>query len=114
MACGVTYEQALAATLQVAPKVFSAGIFNKETKKIAKLLGHKATVRRKFDVDEDTGILEVRQPHVYDSDHYIYLWEGRIIEPMASRQQLWLCASDYLAHYKYQALHLITLTREER
>lgn len=113
-ACGLTYEQALAATLPVAPKALVDGLYNHEVKRILASLGFSSRCLRKFDLDDESGILAVCQPHNEDSGHYVYLWEGRIIEPHAKRQQLWLNPADYLAHYKYLATHLITLGRKGR
>lgn len=126
LACGVTYETALAACLKVEPQVLTEGMTVGQIRRAARVLGLKAVYRgwskatkRKptkplFDLDDDTGILSVNQPHVEDSGHVVYLWEGRIIEPMNARQQLWLNAHDFLSHYKYEAEGIITLTREEQ
>lgn len=122
MACGVTYEVALTACLLFAPDVLKNGLHNHQVKRIVAMLGydyHRKTLRRTtgeptFDVDEDSGILAVKQLHVEDSGHYVYLWEGRIIEPSYGRQQLWLSARDYLAHFKYTATDLLLITRRDK
>jgi hypothetical protein len=113
LACGVTYENALTVAVCIRPDVLKAGMTWKEIQKAAKILGFSTRLKREFDLEEDTGILHVIQPHVKDSSHAVYLWEGRIIEPMSSRRQLWLHAADYISHYHYQAPTLLTLRRKE-
>lgn len=113
LACGVTYESALAAALKVCPTVLVDGMTTPEIIRSARRLGYASRAIYKYDIDEDTGILVVDQPHVEDAEHAVYLWEGRIIEPMNARQQLWLQAKDYLAHYHYTAGQLITVTRRD-
>lgn len=113
LACGVTYETALLAAMKVCPDVLVDGLTTPEILRIARTLGFKARARHKYDLDDDTGILVVKQPHVVDSEHAVYLWEGRILEPMNARQQLWLKACDYLAHYHYTAGQLLFITRDE-
>lgn len=113
LACGVTYENALAAALTVDSAVLSRGLTNQEIIRSAALLGWKGKVHRHFDLIEDTGILCVYQPRVKNSAHVVYLWEGRIIEPKSDRCQLWLSAPQFLAHYHYNATRLIVF-KEER
>lgn len=113
LACGVTYEIALAAVLGVCANALIEGLDIKEVKLAATHLGFKVRISRKYDLEDDTGILFVEQPHVKDSGHAVYLWEGRIIEPKHDRQQLWLEAQAFLSHYKYKAKELIRLEREE-
>lgn len=113
IACGVTYETALAAALSIAPDVLTAGMSWPAIRKSVESLGFKSRMKRKYDLEEDTGILAVQQPNYKDSDHAVYLWEGRIIEPKHDRQQLWLEASAFLNHYKYESYGLLTVTFKE-
>lgn len=101
LACGVTYESALAAALAHDPDVLRTGMLLKHVCGAATLLGYKTTLHRVYNLEEDTGILSVRQPRHKGSDHVVYLWEGRIIEPMDERRQLWLSADQFLKHYRY-------------
>lgn len=110
IACGVTYEVALAASVLVRKTVLRDGLEWSHMKAVARRLGFEPKVLSHFSLDDDTGILYVVQPHVDDSDHVVYLWEGRIIEPMNARQQLWLNAEDFLRHYHYQHKGLLVLT----
>lgn len=114
LACGVTYETALAAALTANLTVLGTGLTFKAMKQAAKLLGFEVKLRRGFNLEEDTGILAVKQPHVKDSDHAVYLWEGRILEPMSGREQLWLHAADYISHYHYKVLSLIVVKPVEK
>ena len=107
MALGITYENALQAALIVRPAVLGEGLNASQLKKAAKLLGFAFTLRRTFDLDEDTGILGIEQNGYDDAGHAVYLWEGRILEPMSGREQLWLHPQEFLAHYHYQANWLL-------
>lgn len=111
IACGATHEVALAACLKVKPNVLTAGMGWRTARKAVASLGFRSTLHRAFDVDEDTGILGVRQPSVADSDHVVYLWEGRIVEPKSDRCQMWMSARSFLSHYKYEPYGLLTLER---
>ena len=116
LACGVTYEMALAAALKTSPEVLSEGMSWDQIRTAAKLLGMapKLLRRGKYALDESTGILHITQPAVKDSSHVVYLWEGRIIEPKADRRQLWLSAEQFLEHYKYKASSLMVFVDEEK
>ena len=116
LACGVTYETALAAALKTAPEVLSQGMSWEEIKIAAKLLGMTPRLLRrgKYVLEESTGILNIKQPAVKDSDHVVYLWEGRIIEPKQDRRQLWLSAEQFLQHYRYKASSLMVFVDEEK
>ena len=106
LACGVTYEVALAAALAFEPEVLTEGLSLKNIEKTVQQLGLTTKRRRKFELDEDTGILTI-------PGHAVYLWEGRILEPASSLCNLWLNAQAYLSHYKAKAGVLIEVTREE-
>lgn len=112
LACGVSYETALAACINVVPAALKRGLTLKEMQKAATFLGFVTKRRRKFDLEEDTGILCVIDPKDASSEHAVYLWEGRIIEPMSDRCQLWLSAPAFLAHYQYKATTLLALEKE--
>lgn len=114
LACGVTYEIALAASIATCPQVLQIGLNWREMRRAVKLLGFACALQRKFALDEDTGILNVYQAaHKDRSNHVVYLWEGRIVEPMDTRRQLWLDADQFLHHYKYRAGSLLVVTRQE-
>jgi len=99
MLCGVTYGEALAAFPK--PKsVMKIGAYLTEVRTAAKALGVTLRVSRRFDVDEDTGVL-----HVSGRDeHVVLLWEGRIID---GNGECWLSASTYLGVYKYKPKTLL-------
>lgn len=107
LALGVSYENVLAAAITVNPTALGTGLTIPQMRKTAALLGFTLAMRRKYDVDEDTGILCVDQPQYPDAIHCVYLWEGRVIEP--GRDQLWLQASAFLAHYKMIAGPLVVV-----
>lgn len=114
LATGTTYETTLSAIVRRYPTVLTEGLTLREMQHVLRDMHFGSRVRtRTFDADEDTGILSVTQPHVPGSDHVVYLWEGRVIEPKYDRQELWLSARDFLSHYKYTATHLMTVTRKD-
>ncbi len=116
LACGVTHDAALAACLKVKPDVLKNGMGWRTARQAIAALGYRTTlhVKRKgarlpFDLDDDAGILGIRQPHVADSDHVVYLWDGRVVEPKSDRCQMWLSARAFLSHYKYEPYGLLSL-----
>lgn len=113
LACGITYEQALSVCLGAAAGVLNEGLTGNEIKKAIKFLGLKPTLRFKFDIEEDTGILSVGVPDHPGWGHVVYLWEGRIVEPENERRQLWLSAASFLQHYGYTAEYLITIAGDK-
>ena len=115
IAGGVTYELALTAAVKIAPDVLVNGLSWEEIRKTARLLDLSPRILRKgkYDLNDATGILAVDQPHVEDSDHAVYLWEGRIIEPKADRRQLWLNAEQFLKHYHYRPGSLMVFDEDE-
>lgn len=106
LACGVTYEAALAAAVQVKPSVVDKGLTWGEIRRIARKLGFTTQLCAvgRYSLDEDTGILGVRMKGY---DHAVYLWEGRVVEPMS--ESLWLNAEEYLVCMQYTAGGLLTV-----
>jgi hypothetical protein len=95
---------------------YERGMSWPETKKAAKLLGYSCITKRtgSFELDDSTGLLHVYVPGSRAaSSHAVYLWEGRVIEPMYARTQLWLDCSAFLTHYKYSAGSLMIVTAME-
>lgn len=115
MACGVTYEMALAAALSAQINVLSLGMRWGDIRKAAKILGFTTQLirREKVDLEEGTGLLDILSKGERTGSHVVYLWEGRIIEPMHQLQQLWLDPNMYLQHYKFTHGSLLVLKREE-
>jgi ABC-type bacteriocin/lantibiotic exporter with double-glycine peptidase domain len=79
MICGVTYETALVAVARKQPDVCAAGVWSKHLVAGADHLGFTLRKRQRFDLDADTGILNVSSP-AWRNDHLVVLWEGRIID----------------------------------
>lgn len=114
LALGASYENVLASAIHFAPTVLQEGMTLKEMCQVAEELGYKAKLKRKYTLDEETtGILSVVQPHVKGSDHVVYLWAGRVLEPEHTRAQLWLDYQDFLSHYQYEHDALIVLKQKE-
>lgn len=102
MLCGVMYEDALAAFADPA-EVLQKGVSWPMMKAAALKLGIRTTVKRKYDIHESTGILNVIRPK---DEHLVLLWEGRIVE---GNGELWKNPEDYLKHYKYTAKGLLVI-----
>jgi len=101
MLCGVTYGEALAA-FPKPQSVVRIGAYLTEIQSAAKALGVRTKIRKRFDVDEDTGVL-----HVSGKDeHIVLLWDGRIID---GNGECWLTPSTYLGTYDYKPKALITV-----
>jgi hypothetical protein len=99
MLCGVGYGQALAA-FPKPHRVLKAGAYLTELQAAAKALGIKTKIRKRFDLEEDTGIL-----HVSGKDeHLVFLWAGRIIE---GNGECWLSSLSYLTTYDYEPKSLV-------
>lgn len=79
MVCGVTYENALVAVAQHNPDVCMLGCWQEHLVAAAQILGFTLKPKRRFDLETDTGILNVTIPTM-KSDHLVVLWEGRIID----------------------------------
>lgn len=79
MICGVSYENALVAIAQDQPNVCIVGVWCTELRRAAKRLGFKLKAKRRVDLAEDTGILNLSSSK-WRSDHVVVLREGLIVE----------------------------------
>lgn len=91
MLAGVSYEEALLALGEQTPQILVRGAWDAEIKRAAAQLGFKLRVRRKFDLENDTGMLRF-------SDHVVVLRAGLVITTHGS---LW-DADDFLAYYLHK------------
>ena len=99
MLCGVGYGEALAA-FPKPHRVLKAGVYLTELQSAAKRLGINTARRKRFDIEEDTGIM-----HVSGKDeHLVFLWAGRIIE---GNGECWLEPLCYLDANGYTPQSLI-------
>jgi ABC-type bacteriocin/lantibiotic exporter with double-glycine peptidase domain len=83
MLLGVSYENALVAVAQDEPNVCVKGIGVRQMERAAKRLGYRLKARRHFDLESDTGILNVKMttmPH----DHLVILKSGLVFETDAT------------------------------
>lgn len=104
MLCGVTYGEALA-SFPDPRHVVKTGAYLTEIQAAAKRLGVRTRIRKRFDVDEDTGVL-----HVSGKDeHIILLWEGRVID---GNGECWLNPATYFGTYEYKPKALITVVEK--
>lgn len=79
MATGLPYENALCAIAQEVPDVCVVGCWTEHLERAARHLGFRLRRRRRFDVEEDCGILNVSSKR-WKNDHLVVLWDGRIID----------------------------------
>ncbi len=79
MITGVNYEHALIAIGEAEPMVCTKGVWTHHMRAAASRLGFITRVRRKFDIETDFGILNVKFKSV-SHEHLVVLWEGRIID----------------------------------
>jgi hypothetical protein len=106
-ATGFSYEETLAAALTVQPAALETGLTAGETRRIVKEMGFRARVRRRFDLDDDTGVLFVRSGRDY---HAVYLWAGRVINTTRyDRGALWLDPEEYLKNGGWAPDVLVTV-----
>lgn len=95
MLLGVSYENALVAIAQTEPNVCARGLYFRDLTAAAKRLGYRLTRRKQFDIEADTGILNLSS-HRWRYEHLVILREGLILETDGT---LWEAAV-YLAHHK--------------
>lgn len=95
MICGVSYENALVAVAQDTPNVCVSGMWTKQIKAAAKRLGFKLREKRRPDLEQDTGILNLSCGS-WPGDHVVVLREGLLIETDGT---LWE-PDVFLRHYK--------------
>lgn len=116
LACGVTYERALAAVLVFEPNVLAGGIQWVNLGKAVRSLGHKTKVLpfEKIDLSSDglSGILELEPVQSPKYTHVVYLWKGRVIEPKADRRELWEDPEQFFNHYGYRVGRLLTIKED--
>jgi hypothetical protein len=107
-ATGYSYEETLAAALSVTPAALDAGVTPTQTRAILKAMGYAPRVRRRYDLDDDSGVLFVVNPK--RDWHAVYLWAGRIINTTKfDRGALWLDPEEYLKNGEWTADVLVTL-----
>lgn len=113
LATGFTYEETLSACLSIQPGVLHVGLSGKHIKQVLALLGFTSRLHKKrYDLNEDTGLLWVVDTK--DEGHIVYLWAGRVIDPIKSeRTALWLEADDYVRVGQWTVEGLITLEEDK-
>lgn len=107
LACGLTYESVLTEAVKIHPHPVTAGLYLTEVIDIARRLGYKITKRLTYDIQEDTGILSLLGTRKKQEGHVVYLWKGRIVEPVD--HTLWLDPDDFLKFNKYRATALFVI-----
>ncbi len=112
MLAGTLYEDSLAACISVQPTALHAGMTWAQMRQAAKILGITAKITRRYNINKDTGILNVakklRNGRTTD-EHFIFLWAGRLVE---GNGELWQNPSDYLAFNECCAFKLMTGKRQ--
>lgn len=76
---GVTYEEALVALSHEEPAVLYSGVYTDDLLRAAKALGSALKKRKKYDLDEVTGILSVSSAK-WSNDHVVVVFDGKLLE----------------------------------
>lgn len=79
MLLGVSYEEALVVVSHESPLVLSQGVYERHLKAAAARLGVTLVSRRRYDIEEDFGILGISSPK-WKTDHVVILKSGLIVE----------------------------------
>jgi ABC-type bacteriocin/lantibiotic exporter with double-glycine peptidase domain len=79
MLCGVSYENALVAVAQYRPDVCITGLGLRDMRASALRLGYRLKVRQRYDIETDTGILNLSFKK-QKLEHLVVLREGLVIE----------------------------------
>lgn len=104
MLFGVTYEEALIALSWEIPSVLRSGVYIRHLKQAAKNLGSELIARRRYDLEEDFGMLCVSSQK-WKTDHLLILHEGRIYDTDGT---VW--APDvYLRHHEARPGYLLVV-----
>lgn len=104
MLANVSYEDALLAIGQ--KRVLTKGVQLAAVVKAGVKLKKKFTLHRHVNLDEDTGILGLKDGEGWDYEHLVILHNGTIIDP--HDKTLW-DPETYLAAHKAKVTSLLTL-----
>jgi hypothetical protein len=104
---GIPYEDAIVAVSRVEPDYYGKkGLHGREVVRAAAKL--KAPIRlrptRRFNLDEDTGILRVRGPQLPRGGHFVTVIGARILCPVDATPCAW---REYLARHEARACSLL-------
>lgn len=109
LATGETYDAVLSEAVQVRSDAVTRGMVWRDIRAVVARLGFTSKLRRKYDLEEDTGILDCKRGR---EEHVVYLWEGRIIEPRLDRRSLWRDPDAFLSHEGWTAGMLLTVKKD--
>jgi hypothetical protein len=110
LATGCTYDVVLGEAVRIAADAVKRGMIWRDMRRTIAALGLSSTLRRKYDIDEDTGILGLKRERGKE-EHVVYLWAGRIIEPRLDRRGLWMDPSAFLANEGWVVTTLLVVHR---
>lgn len=79
MFAGVDYATALAA-FDRPRRILRGGAQWADVRRAARRLGLRTRLTRRYDLDEDTGLLYLASRHAREDDHMVFLWAGRVID----------------------------------
>ena len=88
---------------RISPKLLKRGMFTTEIMLVAGEFGRKTDLKFKFDLEDDTGIVNIRYPD--DTEHVVFLTNGLIFEPTGGA--VW-DAEQYVKAFKIKTMSLIT------
>jgi len=117
--CGVTalssylhiaYEDVYVAAVAVQPNVSKCGLYAREVLDIADLLGRPLKIKRRPNLDSDSGILGINYVNakgkIKGDGHWVVLIDGKLLD--GQPPQLWDDAEEYLATQRARAGWLLT------
>lgn len=107
LATGATYDMVLAEAVRQTPDAVKRGMTWRHIRGVLRALGFSTRLRRKYDLDEDFGILDCRRGR---QEHVVYLWDGHIFEP--ADRSIWRDAEAYLQHEGWTPKQLLTLKKD--
>lgn len=110
MYLGTSYENVLGAAVSTTKKsrIHHLGMFTRQMKRTAKKLGVKLDLKRRVDMENDEGVLAVRDDK-NELEHAVLLKAGLIFDGDGT---VWE-PETYLAHYHYRLLSLLVKNGEE-
>ncbi len=84
---GRSYEETLLAAVSVSPNVWKKGLYSSDLIRIAAMFQTEIIRRTTVDVEEHSGILELKFPS--KREHFVLLLNGLIFDPQEPAGQVW-------------------------
>lgn len=88
----VSYEDVLATAAQIVTRPHERGLYLTEIERVASQLGHRLKRTRSYSLDDDTGILGVRNK---EYQHVVVIRDGILADPVDG--EVWFDPAAYIA-----------------